>query len=163
QATVSTISVLARVDFSSGWPPAKNFDLILSITDADARLRPGMSAVARIAVGTIPDMLLVPTGAIFPSEGRLMVYRRTGTRFEALPVEIVRRGREQTAVKGPLAPGDHLALAVPAAALLQGDGRGTAHAGGGRCRARQPEWHCCFDQRSARPHDAGDAWPAGAE
>ena len=120
QATVSSISVLARVDFSSGWPPAKNFDLILSITDADARLRPGMSAVARIAVGTIPGMLLVPTGAIFPSEGRLIVYRRAGTHFESLPVEIVRRGREQAAVKGPLAPGDHLALAVPAAGRLQG-------------------------------------------
>lgn len=128
QATIADISVLARVDFSSGWPPAKNFDLKLSITDADARLRPGMSAVARIAVGTIPDMLLVPAGAVFPSEGRLIVYRRTGTRFEALPVEIVRRGREQVAVKGPveppapggpLAPGDHLALAVPAAGRIQ--------------------------------------------
>jgi HlyD family secretion protein len=128
QATIADISVLARVDFSSGWPPAKNFDLKLSITDADARLRPGMSAVARIAVGTIPDMLLVPAGAVFPSEGRLIVYRRTGTRFEALPVAIVRRGREQVAVKspleapapgGPLAPGDHLALAVPAAGRIQ--------------------------------------------
>ena len=59
-----------------------------------------MSAVARIAVGTIPDMLLVPTGASFQSEGRLIVYRRDGTRFDALPVEIVRRGREQAAVKG---------------------------------------------------------------
>jgi multidrug resistance efflux pump len=120
QATIADISVLARVDFSSGWPPAKNFDLKLSIVDADSRLRPGMSAVARIAVGTIPEMLLVPTGAVFPSEGRLIVYRRTGTRFEALPVEIVRRGREQVAVKGALAPGDHLALAVPAAGRIQG-------------------------------------------
>ena len=108
------------MDFSSGWPPAKNFDLTLSITDADARLRPGMSAVARIAVGTIPDMLLVPTGAVFPSEGRLIVYRRAGSRFDAVPVEIVRRGREQVAVKGPLAPGDHLALAIPAAGRVQG-------------------------------------------
>jgi len=78
-----------------------------------------MSAVARIAVGTIPDMLLVPTGAVFPSEGRLIVYRRAGTRFETVPVEIVRRGREQVAIKGPLAPGDHLALAVPPAGRIQ--------------------------------------------
>jgi RND family efflux transporter MFP subunit len=120
QATVADISVLARVDFSSGWPPAKNFDLKLSITDPDARLRPGMSAVARIAVGTIPDMLLVPAGAIFPSEGRLIVYRRAGTNFEAIAVEIVRRGRDQVAVKGHLAPGDHVALAVPAANRIQG-------------------------------------------
>src|SRR5262249_32929334 len=42
QGTISDISVLARVDFSSGWPPAKNFDLNMAIDDADVRLRPGM-------------------------------------------------------------------------------------------------------------------------
>ena len=115
QGTISDISVLARVDFSSGWPPAKNFDLNMAIDDADARLRPGMSAVARIAVGKIPDQLLVPSGAIFPSEGRLIVYRRSGSHFDDVPVEIVRRGREQVAVKGKLNAGDHVALVAPTA------------------------------------------------
>jgi multidrug resistance efflux pump len=115
QAIVTDISVLARVDFSSGWPPAKNFDLTLSIGDADVRLRPGMSGVARIAVGTIPAMLLVPAGAVFPSEGRLIVYRRAGSHFAEVPVDIVRRGREQVAVRASLSPGDHVALVVPAA------------------------------------------------
>jgi RND family efflux transporter MFP subunit len=119
QGTIENISVLARVDFSSGWPPAKNFDLTLSITDADTRLRPGMSAVARIAVGKIPDMLLIPSGAVFPSEGRLIVYRRTGTHFDEVPIEIIRRGREQVAVKGAISPGDHIALVVPAANKAQ--------------------------------------------
>ena len=113
QATVEVISVLARVDFSSGWPPAKNFDLRLTIGDADARLRPGMSAVARIAVGKIPDMLLVPAGAVFPAEGRLVVYVRRARSFVELPVEVVRRGREQVAVKADLAPGDRVALVKP--------------------------------------------------
>ncbi|HUL74750.1 MAG TPA: efflux RND transporter periplasmic adaptor subunit [Vicinamibacterales bacterium] len=117
--TIDDISVLARVDFSSGWPPAKNFDLTLSISDADPRLRPGMSAVARIAVGKIPDMLLIPSGAVFPSEGRLIVYKRVGSHFDEVPIEIVRRGREQIAVKGALAPGDHIALVVPAANKAQ--------------------------------------------
>jgi multidrug efflux pump subunit AcrA (membrane-fusion protein) len=115
QAVISAISVLARVDFSSGWPPAKNFDLELDITDADARLRPGMSAVARIATGKIPDMLLVPTASIFPAEGTIVVYRRGRREFEAVPVEIVRRGREQVAVKGDLSPGDHVSLVKPPA------------------------------------------------
>jgi hypothetical protein len=113
QAAVADISVLARVDFSSGWPPAKNFDLRMTISDADARLRPGMSAVARIAVGKIPDMLLVPAGAVFPAEGRLVVYVRRGRSFVELPVEVVRRGREQVAVKADLAPGDRVALVKP--------------------------------------------------
>ncbi len=117
--TIDDISVLARVDFSSGWPPAKNFDLTMNITDADARLRPGMSGVARIAVGKIPDQLLVPAGAIFPSEGRLIVYKRAGSGFDEVAVEIVRRGREQVAVKGALGPGDHVALVVPKANAQQ--------------------------------------------
>jgi multidrug resistance efflux pump len=120
QGTISDISVLARVDFSSGWPPAKNFDLNMAIDDADARLRPGMSGVARIAVGKIPDQLLLPSGAIFPSEGRLIVYRRAGSRFDEVPVEIVRRGREQVAVKAALKAGDHVALVAPAANGQQG-------------------------------------------
>ena len=120
QGTISDISVLARVDFSSGWPPAKNFDLNMAIDDADVRLRPGMSGVARIAVGKIPDQLLLPSGAIFPSEGRLIVYRRAGSGFDEVPVEIVRRGREQVAVKAALKAGDHVALVAPAANGQQG-------------------------------------------
>ena len=120
QGTISDISVLARVDFSSGWPPAKNFDLNMAIDDADARLRPGMSGVARIAVGKIPDQLLLPSGAIFPSEGRLIVYRRAGSGFDEVPVEIVRRGREQVAVKAALKAGDHVALVAPTGNRQQG-------------------------------------------
>ena len=51
---MTDLSVLARVDFSS-WPPVKNFDLKLTFKDADARLRPGMSAMARIVVGRLHD------------------------------------------------------------------------------------------------------------
>jgi multidrug efflux pump subunit AcrA (membrane-fusion protein) len=118
QATIADISVLARVDFSSGWPPAKNFDLRLTITDADARLRPGMSAVTRIAVGRIPDQVLVPASSVFPVEGGLVVYRRGRRMYEEVPVEIVRRGREQVAVRGAIAPGDHVALVKPPATAI---------------------------------------------
>jgi len=58
-------------------------------------------------------MLLVPAAAVFPAEGRLIVYRRAGSRFDEVPIEIVRRGREQVAVKGTLSPGDHVALVDP--------------------------------------------------
>jgi len=119
-ATIADISVLARVDFSTGWPPTKNFDLMLAITDADARLRPGMTAVVRIATGTVPHMLLVPTAAVFPVEGRLVVYRRGRRQFEAVPVEIVRRGREQVAVNAALDAGDRVSLVKPPATNTPG-------------------------------------------
>ena len=36
---MTDVSFLARVDFNSGWPPLKMFDLKLALKDADARLR----------------------------------------------------------------------------------------------------------------------------
>ena len=104
QGTIADISMLARVDFSSGWPPSKNFDLKLTIKDADTKIKPGMSAVARIAVGKTPDLLLIPAGAVFTAEGRSVVYRRTSRGFDETPIDIVRRAREQVAIKRGSSP-----------------------------------------------------------
>jgi hypothetical protein len=38
--------------------------------------------------------------------------------YEEVPVEIVRRGREQVAVRGAIAPGDHVALVKPPATAI---------------------------------------------
>lgn len=111
QGKVEDISLLARVDYTS-WPATKNFDLKLAIVDPDPRLRPGMSAVARIATGRLPDMLLVPSGAVFTKEGRPIVYRQTRGGFEPVAIEIIRRGRDQIALKG-VAEGDRISLAPP--------------------------------------------------
>jgi HlyD family secretion protein len=114
QGTIADISMLARVDFSSGWPPSKNFDLKLGIKDADTKIKPGMSAVARIAVGRTPNLLLLPANAVFSAGGRSVVYRRTDRGFDETPVDIVRRSREQVALKSGLEPGDRIALTRPA-------------------------------------------------
>jgi HlyD family secretion protein len=113
QGIIADISMLARVDFSSGWPPSKNFDLKLGIKDADTKIKPGMSAVARIAVGRTPNLLLLPANAVFNSGGRSVVYRRTDHGFEETPIDIVRRSREQVALQAGLEPGDRLALTRP--------------------------------------------------
>jgi len=106
------VSVLAKVDFSS-WPATKNFSLKLAFQDADQRLRPGMSAAARIAVGRLPDMLMVPAESVFIVDGRPSVFVLKGKKFVAVPIEIVRRGREQVAVKAPLSAGDRVSLTRP--------------------------------------------------
>ncbi len=73
-----------------------------------------MSAVARIAVGRIPDMLLVPAGAIFTSEGRSVVYKRTSRGFveDARSTSCNARA-SRSAVKNGLEPGDRLSLTRP--------------------------------------------------
>ncbi len=114
EAAISDISLLARLDYSSGsWPPTKQFDLKITFSNPDDRLRPGMSAVARINVGQIPDVLIVPTKAVYSDGGRPVVYRFGGREFSAVPVEIIRRGRDQTAIKGAVSPGDRIALVSP--------------------------------------------------
>ena len=75
--------------------------------------------MARIGVGQIPDVLMVPGKAIFTDGGRPVVYRFTGRQFVAVPIEIIRRGREQAAVKGAINAGDRIALVSPIA-----DGKG---------------------------------------
>ena len=111
QATVTDVSLLARPDYSS-WPPKKNFDVKLTLQGQDERIRPGMSAVGRIAIGRLPDMMLVPVASVFTVAGRTVVYRQQGSEFVEVPVDVIRRGREQIALKG-VAEGDRLSLASP--------------------------------------------------
>jgi multidrug resistance efflux pump len=119
-ARVDLISVLAKVDFSSGWPPQRNFDLGLVLKEHDPRIRPGMSATARIAAERVPDVLLVPAESIFQHNGRPVVYRLNGTKFDEQPIEILKRGREQAAVTRGVSAGDRIAARRPEPDLVRG-------------------------------------------
>ena len=118
-AKVDLISVLARVDFSSGWPPVRNFDLGLILGDRDPRIRPGRTATARIAADRLPSVTLVPAETIFQKDGRPVVYKLNGSRFDETSIEIVRHGREQAAVGAGVSPGDRLAVRRPAVELIR--------------------------------------------
>jgi HlyD family secretion protein len=112
-ATVDLISVLAKVDFSSGWPPVRNFDLGLVLKDPDPRIRPGMTATARIATDRIPGQLLAPSEAVYQHDGRPVVYKLHGSMFDETRIDVARRGREQVAVSGGVEAGDKLATRRP--------------------------------------------------
>jgi RND family efflux transporter MFP subunit len=119
KASLDSISVLARVDFTSGWPPAKNFDLNLVFLDADARMRPGMTAVARIATERVPDVVLVPAEAIFQRDGAPVVYKLTGSEFVETPVTLRKRGKEQAIVDQGVSRGDRIATRRPAPEMIK--------------------------------------------
>jgi multidrug efflux pump subunit AcrA (membrane-fusion protein) len=112
-ATVATISALAKPDFSS-WPVVKSFDLALDLKETDPRLRPGMSAGARVAVDTIRDVLLVPSRACFDKSGRTVVYVKRRLGFEEREI-VARRSGSQAAVRGSLRRGDRVATTDPTA------------------------------------------------
>ena len=107
------------MDYSSGWPPARNFDLRLVLVDVDPKIRPGMSAVSRIATDRVPDALLVPAEAVFQRDGHTVVYRLDGAEFEERRVEVARRGREQAIVASGLVPGDRIATRRPGPELIR--------------------------------------------
>lgn len=118
-ARIEQISVLAKPDFSAGWPPPRNFDLDLVLLDLDPKIRPGMTAVARIATDRVPDVVLVPAEAIFQKDGSPVVYRLAGSGFEERRVQVSRRGREQAIVASGLAAGDRVATRRPSADLVR--------------------------------------------
>ena len=120
RAKVADISLLARADFSSGWPPPRDFDVDLEVEDADARLKPGMTAAIRVAVDRMANALVIPAGAVSLVDGRPTVYRLRGSGFEPVVVTIARRGREQVAVASGIEAGDRLAAAKPPAAMIEG-------------------------------------------
>ena len=86
---------------------------------AIARIRPGMTATARIAADRLPNVTLVPAETIFQQNGRPVVYRLRGSKFDEQPIEIVRRGREQAAVGAGVGPGDRLASHRPDPAQIR--------------------------------------------
>ena len=119
KARLDSISVLAKVDFSSGWPPAKNFDLNLVFLGVDSRMRPGMTAVARIATERVPDVVLAPAEAIFQHDGAPVVYVLDGSKFVETPVAIRKRGKEQAIIDKGVGPGDRIATRRPAPEMLR--------------------------------------------
>jgi hypothetical protein len=110
--TLKDISVVAKPDFTT-WPPVRNFDVIVSLSEADARLRSGMSASARVELDRLPSVLVVPTAAVFQRGPATIVYiDRRGT-FESRAVMVLRRGRDQIAIASGVSEGERVALREP--------------------------------------------------
>ena len=112
QGQVMEISALAKIDFS-GWPFPRNFDVAVQIDQADARVRPGMSATARVAVEKLPDSILIPAEATFQKGGKTVAYVLSGSSFREREIVVAKRGESQVSVARGLKPGEKVALKDP--------------------------------------------------
>jgi multidrug efflux pump subunit AcrA (membrane-fusion protein) len=114
---VTIISPLAKIDWSNGWPPAKNFDVSVLLEHPDPRLRPGMSVTERIAVERIPNVIMVPSAAVFTKNGLPQVYvmeaGKSGENFTSRTVVLGRRGGGNVEIRSGLQPGERVALKDP--------------------------------------------------
>jgi len=91
----------------------RNFDVIVAMTDVDPRLRAGMNASARIGVDELRGVLLVPAAAVFQSGAASVVYAVEGRSIERRVITVVKRGRDQVVVSGPIREGEHVTLTQP--------------------------------------------------
>ena len=71
--TVKSVSRLAQN--VRGNSKLKGFVLLVDIRESDIRIKPGMSAKARIILATLKDVLTVPTGVVFEVDGKPAVFR----------------------------------------------------------------------------------------
>jgi len=110
--TLKDISVVAKPDFTT-WPPVRNFDLVVALSDSDPRLRSGMSASARVELDRLPNVLVVPTGAVFQKGAATIVYLVKRGDVESRPVTVLRRGRDQIAIASGIGEGDRVSLKEP--------------------------------------------------
>ena len=111
-AAIREIAMVAKPDFTT-FPPIRNFDAIIALNEGDPRLRTGMSASARIELNRLDDVIVVPTSAIFQVDGATVTYVVDGGRTSLRPVNLLRRGRDETAVGSGLREGERIALRDP--------------------------------------------------
>ena len=109
---IDQISIVAKPDFSS-FPPTRNFDVTVGLTDTDPRIRSGMSATAVIELDQMPDVIVVPDTAVFSRDGQSIVYAVGRRSIEPKPVTIARRSRDRVAITAGINPGERIALRDP--------------------------------------------------
>jgi hypothetical protein len=110
--TLKDISVIAKPDFTT-WPPVRNFDVVISLSDSDPRLRSGMSASARVELDRLTAVLVLPTGAVFQRGPATVVYVVNRGTVESRPVTVLRRGRDQIAIASGVGEGERVSLKEP--------------------------------------------------
>jgi HlyD family secretion protein len=111
---VKSISTLASVDFSEGWPPPRDFTVHIALDQTDARLRPTMSGTVRVAVNRVASGILIPAEALFRKDGVSVAYVFEGSKFETRKIAVAQQSGGQVLVAKGLQPGERVALKNPA-------------------------------------------------
>jgi len=116
---------IKNIGGTAGPPWDRRFECRLAIDDPSPELRPGASIRLRITTEVMRSVLWLPSQALFESDGRKFVYRKTGETFAPVDVKLVRRSESQVVVEG-LREGQMIALASPDQMKKQQRGRSSA-------------------------------------
>jgi hypothetical protein len=97
---------------TSGPPWDRNFETRISLDAGAPELRPGMTSNLVIVAETLEDALWAPFQAVFESDGRTYVYRKTANGFMPHDIKLVKRSESQVVLEG-LTDGDVIAMSNP--------------------------------------------------
>jgi biotin carboxyl carrier protein len=81
----------------------------------DVLLRPGLLADVEIIVEKIPNAVNIPAQAVFEDEGKMIVYVKTGERFEKRAIKPLKRSDSTLIISEGLKKDEVIALADPLA------------------------------------------------
>jgi HlyD family secretion protein len=98
-AKLTSISLLTEQSFDE-WPPLRTFRAFSSLTHPDSKLRPGMNASAGIVERKLPNVVSVPTRALFTVDGKPAVYVKSKQGFVPEFVAIQARNPDEAAITG---------------------------------------------------------------
>jgi multidrug resistance efflux pump len=112
EAEIEKVATLARRRF--GWVPVQYFEVSLRLTATDPEImKPGQRLKAELRLDGRQAALVVPRGAVFELDGKRVVYRRDGARFEPVEVTLGPAGPGRVVVESGVAAGDEVALRDP--------------------------------------------------
>jgi len=112
---VEQIGALASMDFSGGWPFARNFNLEIVLDQTDSRFKPGISGQVTVIVDRVPNAITIPAQAMFQKSGQNVAYVWRGTQFEERAIEVGRRSGDRIMVAKGVTAGEQVALRDPTA------------------------------------------------
>jgi HlyD family secretion protein len=104
--------VIKSLGGTSGPPWDRRFETRITLDQGSPELRPGLSSNLVITAETIDNALWVPFQAVFESDGRSFVYRRTPIGFAPKDIALVKRSESQVVLTG-LEEGDEVAMSNP--------------------------------------------------
>lgn len=112
---IEQIGALASLDFSSGWPPTRNFVLEIALDQTDSRFKPGISGQVTVIVERVPNAIMIPAQAMFQKSGQNVAYVWRGTDFEERVIDISRRSGDKIMIAKGVSAGEQVALRDPTA------------------------------------------------
>jgi HlyD family secretion protein len=108
-----------------------NYPVTVRITDADANIRPGMTASVAIPVDQVDNALIVPNKAIHTSNGQRTVTVLSGDQQISVPVTVILTGDSQSAVTSPqLKEGDVVVISGSTATTTTSSSQSSNNAAG---------------------------------